>query len=302
MLLFIENYHLKRRVCITTTNMPLPLGFSFCVSGCIQWKINGMRKRFVTETGSYELLYTDHTAGISQAEASAPVMVVNIMLCPQLLQTYLDKPFERALGVDLHNTPTSTCDPVYTKHAISSAAKHILGQLVHAPCNSMVDSLFIQGKVLELVAIQLGQHNPAGDSLDARRFSADETDMAAQAVAILRSRLQSPPSLPRLARLLGTNETKLKRSFKSRYGTTVFGYVTACRMEQACELLADDRLTMAQIAAELGYAERTHFSRAFARYFGIPPSQYRLNMDAPPSPGQAMKLAVPGGREAGQWQ
>lgn len=49
--------------------------------------------------------------------------------------------------------------------------------------------------------------------------------------------MQSPPFLRHLAQLMGTNETKLKRSFKAECGTTVYGYLTPRRMQIACDLL-----------------------------------------------------------------
>lgn len=47
------------------------------------------------------------------------------------------------------------------------------------------------------------------------------------------------------------------------------------RLEQAKAALQDTRLSIAEVADSLGYAERTSFGRAFKRWTGVSPQQYR---------------------------
>lgn len=71
-----------------------------------------------------------------------------------------------------------------------------------------------------------------------------------------------PPALDMAARQL----------FKHLFNTTVSAYVLARRMEKGKELLEKGDTTVSEVAFKVGYANRAHFTRAFTRKFGYPPS------------------------------
>lgn len=283
MLLFLEEYHLRREISLSTDAISLPLGFSYCVSGSVQWSIDGIQRSFNTRKGQCEMVLTDINKGRTTYNADEPVVIVNIMICPELLQSYFDAPLDLLERAAKSCPDRDVCDIFYRKDAIPGFINQTLLQLMRFPCRRMSDRLFIQGKVMELVAYQLERLDAPGMTAFEPNGSASDSAMISRAKAILENRMQSPPSLKRLARMVGTNETKLKKCFRNINGTTVFGYLNSCRMQRACELLEDEGMDMAGIADELGYAERTHFSRAFSRHFGIPPIQYRHKLRQIPS-------------------
>jgi AraC family transcriptional regulator len=49
-------------------------------------------------------------------------------------------------------------------------------------------------------------------------------------------------------------------------------------LQQARQLLADNRRSLTSIAIELGYASLSHFSAAFKQATGISPTGYRRNL------------------------
>lgn len=67
----------------------------------------------------------------------------------------------------------------------------------------------------------------------------------------------------------------LSKLFKARYGCTIYEYLIRVRMEKAMELLRDPNRLILDIARETGYADTNYFSRAFRRYCGRTPSEYR---------------------------
>jgi AraC-like DNA-binding protein len=284
MLLLIEEYRLRQNLSVRSSNMLLPLGISYCLSGHVNWSIRERDMHFTTRRGQCEFLYSTTTDGDATYIADEPVMVVNIMLCPNLLRSYFESFDLPCQNTEIPGLPLGTEKVIYRKHSFPSCSQQLLRNLMRTSCQRMADKLRIQGKVLELVAFLLDQLDLTPHVIDNNSednfASDDDYAMISRAKSILRSNLQSPPSLRRLARLVGTNETKLKRRFVSLCGTTAYGHLATCRMEKACELLADEKLTTSQIAEELGYAERTHFSRAFSRHFGFPPSLYRLKKTA----------------------
>ena len=95
---------------------------------------------------------------------------------------------------------------------------------------------------------------------------------------IIEKQFMDPPSLGRLAVLVGTNECTLKATFKQVFGTTVFKYLFDYRMELAVHYLEDSALPIADIGTRLGYDYPSHFCTAFRRKFGMSPSEYRLRV------------------------
>ncbi|GAA3402911.1 helix-turn-helix domain-containing protein [Paenibacillus hodogayensis] len=92
-------------------------------------------------------------------------------------------------------------------------------------------------------------------------------------------RLEQQCSVPfgvkELAGELGLSPVQLIRRFRAAYRITPGDYLTGLRLERACRLLRESRMTVEQIAASCGYATGYYLSRLFAARFGIVPSEYR---------------------------
>ncbi len=78
-----------------------------------------------------------------------------------------------------------------------------------------------------------------------------------------------------LSREYHINPTTLKSLFKKQYGTSVAAHIKSHRMEQASTLLLNTDLSVADIAASVGYNSQSKFSQAFKSHFGILPTEYR---------------------------
>ena len=87
--------------------------------------------------------------------------------------------------------------------------------------------------------------------------------------------LQHDLSLCLLCRKFGLNEFKLKKGFKQLFGFTVFGYVHALKMKTARQLLVAGEMNVNEIADHLGYSSPNHFSAAFRKVYGYPPTRLR---------------------------
>ena len=96
-----------------------------------------------------------------------------------------------------------------------------------------------------------------------------------RARAILGTDYAKPPRLPLLARQLGISETRLKSGFKLMNGTTVMQYTLNKRIEAARLLLKENRHTISEIGSIVGYEDHAAFSRAFRRYCGCTPREWR---------------------------
>lgn len=66
-------------------------------------------------------------------------------------------------------------------------------------------------------------------------------------------------------------------AFKKNTGSTILGYHTAIRMEQAQRLLTTTLYSIDEISRQLGYSDALYFSRVFKKHYGQSPQIYRKN-------------------------
>ncbi|TAM02688.1 MAG: AraC family transcriptional regulator [Paraburkholderia sp.] len=105
---------------------------------------------------------------------------------------------------------------------------------------------------------------------------APEIDMA-------RERLDAAPAAPvtlaELAALSGVSRFQLLRGFAREIGTTPHAYQIQLRTRLARALIARGS-PIVDAAAEAGFADQSHLTRAFTRQFGISPGRYALTLRA----------------------
>lgn len=77
-----------------------------------------------------------------------------------------------------------------------------------------------------------------------------------------------------VAQQLGLHERTLGRRLQAA-GTTFQQLLDSVRAEQARQLLHDTRLPVARVAASLGFGDSTVFARAFRRWTGLTPREFR---------------------------
>ena len=83
-------------------------------------------------------------------------------------------------------------------------------------------------------------------------------------------------SVPRLARILGTNSAYVSRAFNEGLGQSFSGFINRLRAEDVAARLRDDRGTdLLSLALDSGFSSKASFNRAFRATFGCSPSTYR---------------------------
>jgi AraC-like DNA-binding protein len=94
----------------------------------------------------------------------------------------------------------------------------------------------------------------------------------------LRERLADAPSIPptlaELAAMAGLSRYQVLRRFDKAYGLPPHAWLLRRRLERA-RVLIRDGCTLATAAAEAGFADQSHMTRAFVRHFGFTPGAWR---------------------------
>jgi AraC-like DNA-binding protein len=146
------------------------------------------------------------------------------------------------------------------------------------PGTDKMNHLLLESQILELLSLNierlLGNKQP-----DERlsRLSRTDAERLILAREILLNRLESPPSLLELSRMIQMNDCKLKRSFKHYFGKTVYEFVREQRLEKAFSLLQSGSHNVGQSAFAVGYTNASHFSQAFRERFGFGPRALTRN-------------------------
>ena len=83
-----------------------------------------------------------------------------------------------------------------------------------------------------------------------------------------------PISADTLERVAGTDRYTIVRHFKAAYGTTPDRYRVLRRLDAARAAIAAGR-SLAQAAADAGFADQSHLTRQFKRAYGMTPGRWR---------------------------
>lgn len=73
----------------------------------------------------------------------------------------------------------------------------------------------------------------------------------------------------------GLSPDRLTAVFRRSLGYPPLEYYQRRRVQRACQLLADTRRSITDVAMALGYADAPHFSRLFKEHRGMTPREYR---------------------------
>ncbi|MEM6433351.1 MAG: AraC family transcriptional regulator [Cyanobacteria bacterium P01_D01_bin.115] len=247
---------------------PMPLTFSYYLSGGCQVENDGLKMPLEEVAGNSYLYCLPETAEIEQYQADQRIHNVCVRVHPELLLM---------LGDRLHELPPAIRNSIeqpkqamlYSVNRITPTQRQVLKQIFQCAYQGITRQFYLEAKVLELLALHFDQMQPAANP---RPLIANDIDRIYQAREILVREMTCPPSLTELARQVQLNERKLKEGFQQIFKTTVFGYLQKYRMQQARELLIDGSTTVQEAASYVGYASRSSFVAAFKKQFGVTPS------------------------------
>jgi AraC-like DNA-binding protein len=106
--------------------------------------------------------------------------------------------------------------------------------------------------------------------------AATQPDVA-EAMAYTRAHLAATAT--EVARAVGMSERTLRRGFAAT-GLSWRSYQSLARLQRARDLLADDGVSVLEIARRVGYESASSFARAFAATCGESPAAYRRRISA----------------------
>ena len=150
---------------------------------------------------------------------------------------------------------------VFTDPLVASIGRRAAAELRHGDAAA---ALIVEGLLLELFGLL------------SRRDEADRRVPAwlAEARAIVQRDFRGAIALGEVARMVNVHPVSLARRFRQQFGMTVGEYVRQLRIACARERIAAG-VPLSIVAAEVGFADQSHFTRTFTRALGITPAAYR---------------------------
>lgn len=72
----------------------------------------------------------------------------------------------------------------------------------------------------------------------------------------------------------------LRHRFRRAFGVSPQGMLVRLRMNRAKELLRTGHFSVKEVASQLGYSRQHEFARAFHKFIGMSPSEWKMQIDA----------------------
>jgi len=118
------------------------------------------------------------------------------------------------------------------------------------------------------------------DGEDAQRLALREryavgNERVLTALALMESHVADPLERSALAAAAGVSLRQLERLFASHLGRRIGDQYLRIRLERALALLRETSLAVTEVAMATGFVSPSHFSRSFARRYGLPPGRMR---------------------------
>jgi AraC-like DNA-binding protein len=99
-------------------------------------------------------------------------------------------------------------------------------------------------------------------------------------IADVRANICSERGIAEIARSANVSPIRLVRSFRKAYGISLARFMRVSQLQRALSLLCDPMLPISAVAAETGFSDQSHMTRAFARIYGLTPAALRRSRRA----------------------
>jgi AraC-like DNA-binding protein len=159
---------------------------------------------------------------------------------------------------------------------VDSSTMQQIQQLFTDCCNAFATNFVVQrmiyaSQTLNHLLASLFFNNPAfSPMLQTSHFHSLNSTLS-----YLQHNVHRALSLSEMAQHAQLSVSHFSRLFKEQTGYSPMDYFIHLKIQEACKLLVLSRLSISEIAYELGYEDPYYFSRIFKKVMGTSPLQYR---------------------------
>ena len=106
-------------------------------------------------------------------------------------------------------------------------------------------------------------------------LSALDDPRLARVIQIILDQPEQPHTLDSLAEIAHMSRSTFIRHFEKCFGRTTMDYLRDVRLRRGAQLLQTTSQSVDGITSKVGFASRSHFSKAFQEQFGVSPMEFR---------------------------
>ena len=273
----ILNWHYRQEMILKVPVHPHPIQVLILASGFIDYQdiypTFGGKRGYFSGSGL-------SPAYVEKYRRSQHILGINIEIEPErLIELFPNLLNDRENSRELLLNPDKPKISFFPE--VTPSMLSIAKQIINVPFHGVVKKIYLQGKVLELLALQLEAIPTKGDRAKLSKLKPETVNRIYYAQEILDRTYHNPPSIIELAQTVGISDKPngmaslrtLQRGFRQLFNTTVIGYITYLRIQQAEQLLRSGDRSVADVANLVGYSHLGHFAAAFKRQVGITPSE-----------------------------
>ncbi len=176
------------------------------------------------------------------------------------------------LSVDLERIKEISRIRKFTIIRANQTIEHIFSELYKVP--EKIRYGYIRVKVLEMLLVLTGFDLKENKS-EHIYFSETQIDVIKQIHTFLREHYKEHYTIEELSERFEMSPTVLKKCFKGVYGDSIYSYMKKYRLQIAERLLKENKLSIGEIASQVGYLNPNKFTSAFCTEYGMPPTVYR---------------------------
>jgi AraC-like DNA-binding protein len=155
---------------------------------------------------------------------------------------------------------------------IASGGLFLAQQQLDAALRAGIAGVEVEERCLRLVDALAADFRSRGGDL---RASPRERRAVRLAEEMLSARFAECLPLSFIAQQCGLSPAHLSRTFSRVVGMPLHRYQDGLRLRAALKRLAAGERSLSDLALDLGYFDHSHFTSAFRRAFGLPPSAVR---------------------------
>jgi AraC family transcriptional regulator len=112
---------------------------------------------------------------------------------------------------------------------------------------------------------------PSGETASRTQYTAQ----IGRTLEFISNHLDTDLSLEDLATVANMSKFHFAKSFRQAMGIAPHQYLVKLRVEKARKLLAQQTLSVEEVAHRVGYVDKGHFAAQFRKIVGISPNRYR---------------------------
>ena len=169
------------------------------------------------------------------------------------------------------------CEPFLFSHGPSNPTSYLLQRLVvnHILQDPQPDSLFIEETVMQVLHQVIDNNYRQRGIFPLKARDSSEKDVVDAIQKLLAIGFEQKPSLEQITTQLSYSPFHLCRIFRKHTGKSIHQYLNQLRLRASLEYVIQANIDLTSLALKMGFASHSHFTEAFRKTFGLPPSTLR---------------------------